>query len=263
MSKLEKAIISLNASRSEAETLTERDPRAVTLVTLVYLVALLSVPLTNVATVLWFGVFPIIASSIMAGGYGRVLVRSLFILPFILLIAIFNPILDRTPLFKVGEMVVSRGWVTFISIDLRGLWAVQSVIAMTIGIGFNGFCRGLSRLGVPKFLTTQLMMVYRYLALLLEESLRMRRARESRGFGRKSMPLRMWATMIGELFIRTIDRATTIHNSMLSRGFTGEIPYLRTNGHWTSADSLYLLAWLGVIALLRFLPPETLFGHLR
>ena len=261
MSKLEKAIISLNASRSDTNLCTTREPLAVTLVTLLYLVALLSVPMTSVATLLWFGVYPIVASQILPGGYTGILRRSLFILPFIILVGIFNPFFDRTPAFSVDGIIVTRGWLMFFSILFRGLWAVQAVFVMTVAIGFTGFCRGLQKLGVPKFLTTQLMMVYRYLMVLLEEALRMRRARESRGFGRKSMPLKMWGIMIGELFVRSIDRARNVHSAMLSRGFDGEIPYLGAPRRWTGGDTLYLILWSAVFALLRFLSPEILFGR--
>lgn len=260
MSKLEKAIISLNSSRSEILTDESRDPRAVTVVTLIYLVSLLSVSLTSIAKVIWFGLFPIVVSQMTEGGYSRVLKRSLFVLPIIAFIGIFNPILDRRPVFTIGSLAVSQGWVTFVSILLRGLWAVQAVIAMTGTIGFNGFCRGLRRIGVPSFLTTQLMMVYRYLGVLLEEALKMRRARESRGFGRKSMPLKMWGTMIGELFVRTVDRAEKVYSAMLSRGFSGEIPYRGVALRWSVSDTVYMVVWLSVFGVLRFLDPSVIFG---
>lgn len=262
MSKLEKAIISLSALRTENRDSDGRDPRAVSLVTLLYLVALLSVPLTSVASVLWFGIYPIIASTVSGEGYGRVLKRSLVVLPFIALIGIFNPILDRSYAFSIGDIPISQGWVTFVSIVLRGLWAVQAVLAMTSEIGFNGFCRGLRGLGCPKFLTTQLMMVFRYLIVLLEEALRMRRARESRGFGRTSMPLKMWGTMIGELFVRTIDRSEIIHNAMMARGFTGEIPYLANVRGWKWSETCYLVVWSAIFLMLRFVSPDILFASL-
>ena len=258
MSKLEKAIISLNKMQNGLNT-SMRDPRAVTLVALLYLVILLSVPLTSLPTVIWLGIYPIIVSQTMGGGYTNVFIRSLYVLPFIILIGIFNPLLDKQEVFAIGRVSISRGWITFISIIFRGLWAVQTVIALIHSIGFSGFCRGLGGLGVPKLMTTLLLMVYRYLGVLLEEALSMKRARESRGFGRGSLPLKLWGTMIGQLFVRTVDRSGKIHSAMLSRGFDGELPYSGLTRRWTVTDSIYVFIWSLVFIVMRIIPPERLF----
>ena len=258
MSKLEKAIISLHKMQNGL-SLCARDPRAVTLVALLYLIVLLSVPLTSLPTVIWLGIYPLIVSQTMGGGYRDVFIQSLYVLPFIILVGVFNPILDRQQVFTVGRLSVSRGWITFISIIFRGIWAVQAVIALIHSIGFSGFCRGLGGLGVPGFLTSQLLMVYRYLGVLLEEALRMKRARESRGSGRGSMPLRYWGTMIGQLFVRTVDRAGKIHSAMLARGFDGELQYSGLPPRWTVSDSTFVVCWLSVFIVLRFISPEKLF----
>lgn len=256
MGRLDKAILGLNSLSRARDVEAAFDPRCLTLVTILYLVALLSVPMTDIAKVIWMGTYPIVMSQYLAGGYWRLLRGSLFIIPFIMLIGVFNPVFDRVTVMTVGGVRISRGWVTFVSIILRGLWSVQAVMAMTRLIGFTGFCRGLRGLGVPSFLTNQLMMVYRYLIVLMEEAASMMRARECRGAARRSLPLRMWATMIGQLFIRTVDRAAKIHSAMLARGFTGEIPDRHSKRKWRMSDTVMLLLWSVAFALLRFVSPS-------
>ncbi len=258
MSKIEKAIITLNDLQNGLE-MTGRDPRAVTLVAIVYLVVLLSVPLTSLPTVIWLGIYPIIAGQIMTGGYRRIIVQSLYVLPFIILIGVFNPLYDRNEAFRIAGISVSEGWLTFLSVVFRGLWAVQTVLILIQAIGFFGFCRGLRGLGVPKFLTVQLLMIYRYLSVLLEEALRMKRARESRGYGKKSMSLKIWGPMIGQLFVRTVDKAGKIHSAMMSRGFTGEMPYSRSYTRWNAKDTIFVLGWCVVFIVLRLVHPEKVF----
>lgn len=63
---------------------------------------------------------------------------------------------------------------------------------------------------MPAVFTTQLLFVYRYLFVLIEEAAAMQQARDARSFGRKSYPLKVWGTLVGQLLIRTFDRAERI-----------------------------------------------------
>lgn len=261
MGKLEKALMTLGALDTRSETASDTvDPRALLAVTMLYLGFLLSVPLGSLATVVWFAVWPVIGGAWLDDGYGRVLRRSLAVLPFIAFIGIFNPLLDHTPAFRIGSAVISEGWVTFISILVRGMLAVQAVVILVDVTGMTGMCRAMRRLGIPAFITTQVLMVYRYLTVLLSEALTMRRAYESRSYGRRRIPLRIWGAMTGQLFIRTVARAERIHAAMMARGFTGEIPSLSDTGRrWRTADTLFVTLLPLLFIFLRFCPPEHLF----
>lgn len=238
------------------------DPRCMLLVTLGYLAVLLSVPLENLSMLVWFAIYPIVASALCGIGFGSVLIKSCYVLPFIVCIGVFNPFIDREIVFYIGNIGVSKGWVTFVSIILRGLFSMQAVIILISACGFNGMCRGLERMGVPVFLTVQLQFVYRYLSVILSEALDMRRARAARGYGRKSMPVRMWGTFVGQLFLRTLARGERIHQAMLARGFSGRIPSLYRGGRWTWRDTIYMLCWCLVFALLRSVNISALFSFL-
>jgi cobalt/nickel transport system permease protein len=67
--------------------------------------------------------------------------------------------------------------------------------------------------------------MYRYLDLLVEEFTTMRRAAIARNLlaGKRWQRL-VIGNMIGSLFIRTYDRGSHIHQSMLSRGYRGTLP---------------------------------------
>jgi cobalt/nickel transport system permease protein len=78
----------------------------------------------------------------------------------------------------------------------------------------------LRTLRVPALLVTTLALMHRYLHVLLEESLRMRRARASRTFttGRR----RAWylsASVAGQLFLRSSARSERIYTAMGARGW--------------------------------------------
>ena len=58
----------------------------------------------------------------------------------------------------------------------------------------------------------------------IEYAAAMQQARDARSFGRRSYPLKIWGTLVGQLLIRTFDRAEQISRAMLARGFSGRIP---------------------------------------
>lgn len=261
--KLDRGIAAYAHGQSFASTRTaDRDPRASLMVSVLYLAALLSMPLENITGLIWFGIYPIVACCILDLRFAKVFMRSMLALPIVLMIGMFNPIIDHARGASIGGIELSHGWLTFLSLTLRGILAVQALIILTLSCGFIGMCRAMRRVHVPSFLTTQLEMVYRYCGTLLDEVQQMRRARISRGYGRKSMTLRLWGPLIGQLFIRSVDRAQRVHQAMICRGFTGSMPdYTSSRSRWTRTDSIYLAAWSVAFILLRFLNPEILFNR--
>lgn len=266
MSNLDKALLTLNATETSARRgdslLSRRDCRAKVIVTLLYLIALLSLPLDNLGGIILFALYPIIGASLGDIPYGKIFRGSLYTLPFIAFIGIFNPIFDHKPQLEIGSLVINEGWVQFAAILVRGLLCVQATLLLILSTGFIALCRGLRRLGLPAIFATQLFMLYRYIFVLLAEARDMERARVSRGYGRTSYGLKFWATFVGQLLLRTASRAERIHGAMLSRGFDGEVPYSSGSSHWRMADTLYLLAWGGAFALFRFCDIPSLFSHL-
>ena len=101
--------------------------------------------------------------------------------------------------------------------------------------------------------------------MLIEEPLAMRPARDARRFCRRTYPLKVWGTLVGQLLIRTFERAELISRAMLARGFTGRIPAdIFESPAWKMRDTVFLAAWCSVLLLLRlFHPVETLSTLIR
>ena len=233
------------------------DTRAKLIVTAVFLVTMLSVPLRRLSEILLYSVFPIVTATTGGLHYGTVLKRSLAVLPFVVLVGSFNVIYDRAPVFRIGQLTVTEGWIGFLSILLRGLLSTQALLLLVQSTGYYRMCRGLHRLGVPSFFTTQLLFVFRYIRVLLEESLDMKRARDARSYGRSSYPLAVWGTLVGQLLIRTFDRAAYIHRAMLARGFTGRMPdcTLGSGSSWRPRDTVFVALWSTTFILMRLFEP--------
>jgi cobalt/nickel transport system permease protein len=72
-------------------------------------------------------------------------------------------------------------------------------------------------------------MMVRYLDVTSDQLRRMRIARESRGFVARNP--RHWPVLAqgaGAFFVRSYERGERVHLDMLSRGYTGQLPGLRT-----------------------------------
>ncbi|WP_418983345.1 cobalt ECF transporter T component CbiQ [Alistipes sp.] len=257
--KLAYVLAELDALERSAEAqspLHRIDARAKLLLTVGFLTTMLSVPLTRLSELLLYFLFPIVGGA--AGGlrYGPLFRRSLIVLPLVAFIGVFNLLYDREPALGIGPLVLTRGWITFLSIVVRGLLSVQALLLLIATTGYYRLCRSMQRLGVPSVFTTQLLFVYRYTYVLIREALQLTRARDARSFGRRAYPLRTWGTLVGQLLVRTFNRAELIGRAMLARGFTGRIPEgLGMQTAWRTRDTAFLAAGSTALLLLRLYHP--------
>jgi len=176
----------------------------------------------------------------------RVLVAS----PFALLVGIWNPLIDSSPLWRLGPVVLSAGWVSFLSILLRFILGLTAVLLLVATTGFGATCTALGRLGVPRSLTTQLVLLYRYSFVLVEEVSRTLRAHALRAPDRSHPTLGTAKSLLGELLLRTLGRAERVHAAMLCRGFDGALE-LGARARLRVADVGFLLGWCAFIAAVR------------
>lgn len=260
MDKLEKIYLKLKGmEKQEREAVVSP---ALPVITLLYLIAVLSVSLTAPQKLIWLAAYPIINGEIAGTGYLKILIDSLWLLPILIFIGIFNPIIDTKPAFYVGNVLISQGWVSFTSIILRGLLSFQALILMVEQIGFLDIFSLMRRIGVPKVMCQQLLLTYRYISVIIEEVIIMKRARASRGYGRKSYPLKFWGMFVGQLMVRSTERARRIHAAMLARGFNGVLP-LGKNYKWSGRTLLHFLIWISFITFLRFFDFSNLIVNIR
>jgi cobalt/nickel transport system permease protein len=111
---------------------------------------------------------------------------------------------------------------------------------------------------VPSLFVSQLLFLYRYLFVLMEEAMRVVRARDMRSFGRRGTGARVFVRIAGTLFLRTVERAERIYGAMLARGFRGEVLSIRSETLRPS-DAFFVLASGSFFALCRLVPvPETI-----
>lgn len=237
------------------------DPRTKLSVTLFFILAVVSNDKYAVASLLPFFIFPVTIATL--GNIPiRYLARKLLLVsPFAVFIGLANPFLDKEVLFNIGSIPVSGGAASFFSIILRFLLTVSSCLLLIATTGLNGTCLALERLKIPRIFIVQLLFLYRYIYVLIEESARLIRARNLRSFHGKGQELATAGPIIGHLLLRTIDRARRIHLAMLCRGFAGEIRIAR-NLQLHATDWLFMTGWIAAFILLRFINLSQILGNI-
>ena len=203
------------------------DPRVKLIITLLFIGCVLSFNKYELSALIPFFIY--LAAMVALGNLPvtYLLKKVLLAAPFAVFIGIFNPLLDRTILMHLGPIGISGGWVSFASIMIRFVLTVSAALILVASTGFNAVCMTLTKLGVPSAFAVQLLFLYRYIFVLTDEALRMARARSLRSFDGSGMGPRIFSYMIGQLLLRTIDRAHRIHLAMQCRGFDGEIRMVR------------------------------------
>lgn len=232
-------------------TLIQRlDPRVKLLATLVFIVTVISFDKYEISGLIPFVIYPTVLMSMGNVPASYILKKVLLAVPFVLFVGIFNPLMDRAIVMHLGPLGISGGWVSFASIMLRFVLTATTAIVLIAVTGFNAVCMALEKMGAPKSFAVQLLFLYRYLFVLAAEASRMARARSLRSFGGRGMGFMVFTNMVGQLLLRTLDRAKRIHLAMQCRCFDGEIRILRPL-KISGPDIGFLAGWSAFFVLAR------------
>lgn len=203
------------------------DPRIKLVTTIVFVFIVVSFPKYELSKLIPFFIFPVFMGAAGEIPSRFILKKLLFVSPFVLFVAIFNPVLDTAAMYNLYGIELSGGWVSCISIMIRFVLTISAALLLVATTSFPGVCRALERLYVPKVFVVQLFFLYRYLFVLAAETMRIVRAINMRTFGRKRYGIKIFISTIGLLFMKTVERSERIYHSMCSRGFNGEIRLLK------------------------------------
>ena len=188
------------------------------------------------------------------------LYRLRVVLPLVLVIGLFNPLLDKTPVL-LGSRVIRGGWISMITLMMKGVFSVLASYILVATTPVEHLCYALRRIHVPQILVTQLLLTYRYISVLLDEAHRLTQAYSLRAPGQKGVHFKVWGSLAGQLLLHSMDRAQTVYESMLLRGFDGNFRMGRS-GRFRAEDAAYGLFWTLLFLLFRRYAVILLIGNL-
>lgn len=249
----------LDALAGRDTALHRLDPRAKLLTTLIFMVTVVSFDRYQFSALFPFFLFPAVLMAVGRLPAGHLMRKVLLLVPFILIMGLFNLFYDRSVVGQIGSFTVTGGGLSFLSLVVRFFLTVLAAFVLVALTGFNDVCLAMEKLGMPRVFAVQLLFLYRYLFVLAEEGGRMARARSLRSFEGKGLGMGVYASLLGHLLLRTFERAQRIYQAMLSRGFRGEFPPRRPLQP-RFGDIIFVIAWSAVFLLFRTVNVAILLG---
>ena len=262
MNKMQKALREL----SEMDELAVRvspihalHPAAKLLATVAYILVTLSFDKYDLS-----GLVPMLLWPVLLFAVSGIEVRACFyklriVLPLVMAVGLFNPFFDRGILVRVGSLAVSGGVISMLTLMLKGLFCLMASFLLMATTPIDSLCAALRQLHVPKMLVTLLLLTYRYVGVMTEELAVMTDAYHLRAPGQKGIHISAWGSFLGQLLLRSMDRAQELYSSMLLRGYHQQFHYADVKP-FRRRDALYLLGCLLVFVLLRSLRLAQLLG---
>jgi cobalt/nickel transport system permease protein len=250
------------------DSMAERDvwinhihPLSKLLVTIFYLIMVMSFDKYNLIGLLGMILYIIITMTIGDLPFKQSFSHLKYILLAILILGIANPIFDRVGLFSVFGITITSGMVSMVTLIMKAGFAIFASFILIETTSIEGICYALRMIRVPKVLVIVIMLIYRYIILMLKEAQRVTQAYSLRAPKQKGICYKAWGPLLGQMLIRSIDRAQKVYESMTLRGFDGEFNIRRSEGK-NLVSIFYLLIWITIFIGLRYFRVFEIVGKL-
>jgi cobalt/nickel transport system permease protein len=189
----------------------------------------------------------------------HLLKRSISIIPFVLVVAIFVPFLKegetvwQLPIGRWNLTVTHEGLSLFWNIIIKAYLSTLCMILLMASTKFIRLLNALEEMKLPKIIVMIFSFMYRYIFVLQDELEKMKRAKESRSIGGGIwFNIRVLSNMLGVLFIKSYEKGESVYLAMCSRGFDGTIRTFEHN-KLTGTDAFFLSAVVIMLASIRIL----------
>lgn len=184
--------------------------------------------------------------------------RLRFIMPIVCVIGILNPFFDREVLITVFGVGISGGIISMLVLMLKGVLCLLASFLLIATTTIEDICVALRKIHVNSMITSLIMLTYRYISVLLQEAGLLITSYKLRAPGQRGIHISAWGSFLGQLLIRSVDRAGEIYDSMVLRGFNGEIvySYREANRVMSAVAALIVIAlivmcrWVNIAVLL-------------
>ena len=254
MNKMQKALAELSemdelaAMRSPVHRL---HPGAKLITTIAYIMITLSFGKYDLP-----GLVPMVLWPAMMFSLSGVKVRTCFyklriVLPLVMAVGLFNPFFDRQTMLTIGNIAISGGVISMITLMLKGVFSLMASFLLMATTKIDSLCAALRKLHVPAILVSLLQLTYRYVGVMTEELAVMTDAYHLRAPGQKGIHISAWGSFLGQLLLRSMDRAQELYSSMILRGYHEHFHYADID-RFRGRDALYMLVSILLFVLLRY-----------
>lgn len=246
-------VLHVQADQSGDSAINYLDPRTRLLTAVLATMTLISIE----SLVLLTGTLVFAAGITAFAGLGAlsVLRRLVLLEGFVIVLLLVLPFTTTgEPLFELGPVAPSVEGLNLAlvialkvnTITLLNLALIGTLSPLQVG-------NALRLLGVPGNLVQLLLMSVRYISVLEDEYVRIRRAMKARAFVARSN-VHTWRTfgwLVGMLLVRSFERSRRVSNAMRCRGFNGSFTF-HSESRWSVLDGIALTLATATSACLIF-----------
>ena len=234
-------------------------PLAKLLVTIAYILTVVSFHKYDLSSMFIMLLFPVFAFQVSGIPVRTCFYKLRIVLPLVLAVGIFNPFFDRTAYLALGGLKVSGGVISMLTLMGKGVLCLMASFLLIATTRIDALCRSLRKLHVPSILVTLFLLTFRYVSLMVEEVSVMSQAYALRAPGQKGIHYKAWGPFLGQLLLRSMDRAQELYSAMQLRGFEGEFRYADDKA-FTLKDAAFLVICTGLFFLVRHVNLTKLLG---
>lgn len=262
MKELNNAIFNFRTLEDLADNRTiihRLNPLTKLLTTIFYVIIVVSFKPYSISALIPFIFYPIVLMALSETPYKPLLARLIIAVPFCLFAGISNLLLDRNIAFMLFNIPIPYGLLSFISIMLKTLLTVLAILILIATTSMPMLSRQLILLKIPAFFVLLLSMVYRYISVLIEESINIYTAYLLRSGEQKGVRMKDMGNLLGQLIIRTMDRSERIYAAMKCRGFSGDYSYISTK-KLPNKEVFYMIILAAIFLFFRIFNPAMIAG---
>lgn len=248
MDKSQKAILEINSLNELSEIksfVRDLSPLVKLITTIIYIMLVISRNKYNLEGTIILIVYPIIIYSLSNIKISTCFYKLRYVLPLILFVGIFNPLLDKQ---IIETYQISGGIISMITLMLKGIYSLMASFILIATTPIEEICYALRKIKCPAIITSLLLLTYRYVSVLLEEVSIMNTSYKLRAPNQKGLHISVWGSFLGQLILRSMDKANGLYESMLLRGFNNEFYYVENN--YSKRNSIYYLLMVIMLFIL-------------
>lgn len=253
---------SLEQLASGSSILHKLDSRAKIVGTFVYIIAILSFRAGKISGMIPFVLYPAIAIPLADIPPGMILKRCAAALPFCLFAGLSSLFFDRSVIFTFCGFYVTSGMAIMAAILFRALLCVSAVLILMAVTPFRNFAAGLRAMHIPTIFITLFEMTYRYIGILIAETLSMYTAYSLRSGNKKGIAMCDMGSFVGHLILRSFNRAERVWQAMKCRGYNGTPFPVSENHDICRSDVLFLALIIGMSITFRIVNIPYILGGL-
>ena len=158
---------------------------------------------------------------------GACFYRMRYVMPLVCAVGLFNPFFDKTPMLVLGRLTITGGMISMVTLMLKGVLCLTASFLLAATTPVDSLCSALMQIHLPRLVVTLFLLTYRYVFVMLDEAAVMTEAYRLRAPGQKGIHYKAWGSFLGQMLLRSMDRAQELYESMLLRGFDGTFNYAR------------------------------------